>query len=767
MVKTISTIVLAMIRRFKWLILAMIIVSALGSSMMVGLFGAYESLKKSSYDYLSNYGYPDITLNTSYKDQLDSTALSKVEGVEKTCSRIVFQTGIQSESDSSLASKVTCFTNDDLESFYFYEGNKDSDGLFVEKKFATDNNIKLDSYLTMKLPMLGEKKFQVKAIVTSPDCLYGKQSSASWGQNIRFGLIFMPESVYSTILMGFDPPFNQYLVKTKEGFDNQTVLDSLKSTFGDKVSSSFTKEDSEVMKKINNNLGPLKSLSIYLPLIFFVGAVLVLSLFLSQIIRQYHSELGILTAIGFTKTQLMIAISILVLGLTLIASLLAVGIGTGLMNVAFGLFMKAIRIPVGKVQLDVGATLLAALIGIVIGQVASLISEAMIFKTSPLELMSTSPKVKVEPETIADKGPYKNSKATTKLVVLSFLRSKGRFVVSAICLLASIFLITASCSFHYSKEGILNQLFEVRLVSDAQIGFTSYPTSDTLNEIKNTEGVTSVEECSFLSATVSFNGQSEDININGVPSNHSLMNIPDDNQGIISSVDGFVLESHTAKRLGIQAGDNVLLNDQEIKVAALSNQYVYRISYLPLEESFNYGSYEGIVFCKLSDKEALKEKAFSLDDYYGITFKDELLKASKEEFAVYDVGVYIAILFSMVMGFIIVFNAEQTNLLEQKKTLSIMRVLGVKMSQISLWTFLKILLQLGLAFLVGLPLGTLVSKAILASMNTLIREYPLIINPYPYLITIGVVLLFSLVSHFICMQKVRHWNLAINTKSRT
>jgi len=69
-----------------------------------------------------------------------------------------------------------------------------------------------------------------------------------------------------------------------------------------------------------------------LPLCFYAGALLVSCVFLLQMVRQYRKQLGILTAIGYTKGQLILIVSLLSLLITLVSAILAVAIGALLAN---------------------------------------------------------------------------------------------------------------------------------------------------------------------------------------------------------------------------------------------------------------------------------------------------------------------------------------------------------------------------------------------------------------------------------------------------
>ena len=132
----------------------------------------------------------------------------------------------------------------------------------------------------------------------------------------------------------------------------------------------------------------------------------------------------------------------------------------------------------------------------------------------------------------------------------------------------------SSCSFHYSKEAIINQLYGVRFNNDCQIVYSQFPDSTEIDNIKAIAGVDKVETYSYYSAEVSFNGKAESISINGVPENNSLLKIPNETDGIIGNIEGFVLEKHTAKNLDVKVGDYVSLDGKSTLVTALSNQFI-------------------------------------------------------------------------------------------------------------------------------------------------------------------------------------------------
>lgn len=780
MVNAFGKAILSIIRRFKWLFLAMMTVTALGSSLLIGLQGASQSLLDTYENYYSEYCYQDGTINVDLllTQPASISDIESIDGVKSAEARLVVPYIANVEDGSSVYGQVFLIPEHNFQKFYVYEEDESITGIYVNQKFAEYNHI-----------TIGENKFtlnlggftallNVQAIVTSPECLYMRPESNSWGYDRSYGFIFAPQKYVEEILTNYlesdlsgivDPdniPYNQVIYLTEDGYDNEAVAQEIIAKIGEtNVTSHSTYETSNVKLLMDSNVKPVNTVATWLPTFFFLSASLILILFLSQIIRQYRKEIGIFSALGYTKWQIFWILSIIVLGMTLFASLFAGVIGYGLSNITYSLFMGSVSLPpIGTATVSMGVCFIALGVSALVGQIAVVISGSSVFSISPSEIMSarsaSERKIKPTPKYLEKCSPL------TKVSYTSTMRAKKRFLLSAVCLTASLTLIATAVCFHYSKDKILSELFDVRLVHDCEIIYNQAPSAETFSSIENTEGVTKAEQYSYLTATIAKGEKKEDIVLNGVPEQYELINIPKAGGGTISSVDGLVLESHTANRLGAHIGDEVTLNGTTFTVTALSNQNVLRISYIPIASSNSVASsYIGIILVNTTDRDTLQTQA-STDDYYiGITFLADLKKNSTKDFAILDVGVSIVIGFALAMALVIVFNMEQTNLLEEERNLAVMRILGFQINQLSLSWYMQLVIQLIMACIVGLPLGGLTAWWVLQIMGTPLRTYPMVNLLLPFVISVAVVWFFATVSHFICMRQIKKWDLARKTKS--
>ena len=114
----------------------------------------------------------------------------------------------------------------------------------------------------------------------------------------------------------------------------------------------------------------------------------------------------------------------------------------------------------------------------------------------------------------------------------------------------------------------------------------------------------------------------------------------------------------------------------------------------------------------------------------------------------------------------IVINIAQTNLLEKKRELCVLRTLGFQHNDISKKWFVQSFLQFIFSCIIGLPAGMLIAKYGLEKLSTSTREYIFANSINEYIFTIILVLAYVVISHFIAMSSMKKWDLVENVKDK-
>ena len=235
---------------------------------------------------------------------------------------------------------------------------------------------------------------------------------------------------------GYEMFCNQFLIYFKDGADSKSELEKLKAILENEeisVKSSFIYEDSAVKNRIDVNLEPIETMSIFMPMVFFIIILIVVFMFMSLIIKQSRREIGILRALGFSKASIKMLYCEVNFIVSVFSIVLGSVIGYCLMRYVGDYYKDFFPLPEFTFKVNIGMYLLSALLTIVVGQISTLISTGTISKILPSEAMSRPAPETAEIPKILQKLTAKSS-PMTKFSVATMLRNKMRFVFSVICI---------------------------------------------------------------------------------------------------------------------------------------------------------------------------------------------------------------------------------------------------------------------------------------------------------------------------------------------
>ncbi len=869
------------IKKYLKLLISIMLVSAMGCSIMTGLSSAYVSLEGSLNDYVTDYNYPDAVITTDITNRKNVSKLTAFDSVSKVNARLFGDSYIQSKEGRYLSVRFFTFNSDDEQKFHFWSkkdsGNKDF--IYLEYNYAKDNNVTAGDTISFRLDQEYRDYF-VAGIVSMPETLSVQPTDDAFGSNADFGYAYAPLSLLnkeyelwyekesdelekrqseldkklndakSTLSQSkskldedkellsekqaqlletydeteseklqseidklentvneekekyqkdrdqilssleneqeeleddrndlensesYDVLCDQFLIYFNEGADKKSELEKLKNVLEhDKISvlSSFTYEDSAVKKRIDVNLEPIETMSIFMPMIFFIIILIVVFMFMSLIIKQSRREIGILRALGFSKTSIKLTFC----GVNLIVSVFSILLGTLvgylLMRYVGDYYTAFFPLPDFTYSFNSGMYILSAVLTIITGQISTLISTGTISRILPSEAMSRPAPETAELPRLVEKITAGTS-PMTKFSITTMLRNKGRFIFSVICISASVMMIFSSLAFITSKNYLLHQLYDERINYDCQIFFKEDPTDEFIKELNDLEFVTQVHRLPYYKADISYGKNSKSAVINAIDSNNDLVGVYDLNDTKLDIPEsGIVLERHLAQELGAGKGDTVKIDGKEFKIAELSDQCISRVQYVSTETAKKLGdSTFGSVICKISEKDEQKLQEFLTknNSYLYSVFTRLSYQSNEKIFKTYDLAAWIIIGFAIVIGLVIVINTAQTNLLEKKRELCVLRTLGFRHGEISLKWFVQSIFQFVFSCLIGLPSGVYIAKTALFRLSTEGREYVFANSFSEYVFTVLLVLLYIIVSHFIAMNSMKRWDLVESVKDK-
>lgn len=562
---------------------------------------------------------------------------------------------------------------------------------------------------------------------------------------------------------GYGAFHNQFLLWFAAGADPETTLAAAEATLAPtQVKSSYAYADSPVKRRLDDNIVPLRSLSYFMPAVFFGVVLIVAFLFMSLIVRQSRTNIGVLRALGkgtgyiralFCGLGLLVAAAAVPLGLAL---------GYGLVRYTADYYIDFFKLPSVSCRFDIAMLLAATLLTVVVVQLATLVGTQLISSIQPSEALARSlPSATRVPKVVGWLTAHLDE--LDKFSVVSLLRNPVRLAFSVACIAASAAIIFAAQSFLASKNYLVYQEFEQRLHYDAQLFFSEEPSDELLGELDAFDYVSDAQRVGFYSCTIRCGSLSLEATVEALQQGSDLVGIHD-NRGRRLEVpeQGIILDAHTAQRLGATVGSIVFVDGVPLRVQALSRQDVGRVQYLSLEQADALGAGTlGCVICRIlpDGQQELLHELSKRDDYVFAVFTDVLYDSSAQLYATYDLSAWILTSFAVAIGALVMLNVMQTNMLERKRELCVLRTLGFAHRRLSRALFCQTMLYVALACLVGLPIGKAVALRALALISTPNRSFAYANGLREYTTTATIVLGYAVASHFLAMRVMRHWDI--------
>ncbi len=570
---------------------------------------------------------------------------------------------------------------------------------------------------------------------------------------------------------GYQALCNQFLLRFSPGASPEEVLRQARAVLEDAgVQKTVLYPDSPVKHRIDANLIPMETMSNLIPLVFFSIALVVVYLFMALMIRQCRREIGILRALGFSRVRvvsLFVCVGFIVsLGAILLGFALSLAVRG---FICYYFYDILFHLPVRTMVFSWQRFLLSAASTAAVVVLSTLVSASSISSVQPSEAMS-----RPRPSTVKVSRPIqwltRGVSPFLKFSIISLLRNKLRFLFSSFCLAGSVVMIFTSFSLISSSNEILRQIFDRCIHYDCQI-FIRPDAGDSLRTALSTLScVSEVENLDYYSASISLDGRTEMATVNTVGENTALLSVEDQKkQPIPLSGNGIVLEKHLAESLGVHPGETVWVNGSPLPVSGVSQQSGSRIQYVTeSQRAILGGSILRSLICRVPSERENELMRF-LAEENDVLFASFTHSAYSAYVVLLSGAVtisFVLVFFAITIGMVIVMNTSQTNLLEQKKELCVLRTLGFQHREISRYWFAQSLLHFVVSCIFGFPGGIFLTIKTLEKLEVANRTYTFVNSPGDYALTAALVLGFIILSHFLTMRSMKKWDIVEVVKEK-
>ncbi len=535
----------------------------------------------------------------------------------------------------------------------------------------------------------------------------------------------------------------------------------------------------------DNDANIVEAVSNVFPVFFFLVAALICMTTMNRMVEEQRTQIGVLKALGYSNAAIMAKFMFYA------GSAATIGALTGLAGGTW-LFPKTIwegyRIMYTMGELTYLFNGWLALLSVL---AAILCSVGAAFFSCRYELYS------VPANLIRPKAPkngkriflekitfiWKRLKFLHKVSVRNLVRYKKRFFMMILGISGCAALLVAGFGIRDSVANVADQQYDEVQIYDIGVTFdTPLTESDMEMMTEQTAGVLAQTAYRYEeSADIDFKGKTKSVYM-VIPENveeiTDFINLHTKQGEAIPypTVGEAVITAKVAENMGIRAGDEILLRDNDmnvirVRISALCENFVYNYIYLNKETyreqigaEPEYKSAYAIV-TEDTDLHAAAAFVSDIGDVLSVSVTQDMRDRISTMMQSMDYIVALIILCAGCLAFIVLYNLTNINITERIREIATIKVLGFYARETADYVFRENLMLTGLGAVVGLLLGKLLHWFIMYNINIDMISFKTYISPLSYGLSLLLTYVFAVFVNGIMFFKLEKINMAESLKS--
>lgn len=498
------------------------------------------------------------------------------------------------------------------------------------------------------------------------------------------------------------------------------------------------------------------------PIFFFFIAALITFTTMTRMVEENRREIGTLKALGYSRFEISIKYIIYALSAAAIGIVLGSVIGTHTLPrlifvlssdrynfsgvTAFYLPRPIIQASIAFLFASLGAALLV------------LFRELHEKPADLLQPKAPKPGKRIFLERLTP--IWSRMSFNSKVSYRNLFRYKSRMIMAVIGIAGCAALMVAGVGLKDSLSSVGDKQFGPIIDYDAIVTLKDQPDEAKVNMI--------FSQNKKLTSELAMMNQTVELKQKGQANQKLTMMVPKDrqkfkeylhlkNQGEKFNLpnDGAVITQKMAELFNLEKGDNLTVHDEDqqtfkVKIANIADNYLGNFLYLSKDyyqqargKDFKMNSYllKSKKMTKSEEKE-LSQKLLSSGQVVNTSFISTQIEAQEQSMDNLDGIVWIFVVLSGLLAFIVLYNLTNINVSERVRELSTIKVLGFYDREVTSYIFRENFVFTILGILFGYGLGIILTKFILdqASMETI--TFPLVIRLGAYLSSGGLTILF-------------------------
>ena len=539
------------------------------------------------------------------------------------------------------------------------------------------------------------------------------------------------------------------------------------------------------------------------PFMLFLVAALVALTTMTRMVEDERGQIGTYKALGYSAPRIagrylayaaLASIAGAALGIAVLAQVLPV-----VVMYAYAIIYAVPQLPL-PLPIDPVIALSSGGLGVGVTLVATLAAVGSALRETPAQLMQPrAPKAgrRILLERI--RPLWRRLSFLRKVAARNLFRYKKRLFMTVIGISGCTALLLVGFGLHDAIWDII----------DNQFGpIIHYNTTVTLNEDAGEKDAGLVErllgDCGaellsrarILNVRVGSTGAEDSLSVQAVvPEDANAFDRTLSTRERLSQRDvpisdtGVLLAEKAAKKLGVSAGDTVVLYEQdaignavgegvELRVEGVVENYVGNIAYLGRgcwDELLGAGVVDegeprfSTLYVNVPEDASLRDELVEKLEGTGlvstVVFTDETVEMYRDMLSSVDMIVVVLIVSAAALAAVVLYNLTNINIGERVRKIATLKVLGFKRREVSAYIFREVLILTLIGDVLGLVLGTWLEGYVIVTAEVDVVMFGRVIHPASYVYAFVLTLVFSALVMLVMRRKLDRIDMVESLKS--
>lgn len=503
------------------------------------------------------------------------------------------------------------------------------------------------------------------------------------------------------------------------------------------------------------------------PLIFFLVASLVSLTTMTRMVQEKRIEIGTLKALGYSRAAIVSHYLIYSLAASAAGSIIGALIGFRLFPpLIMNAYGSLYSIPDSITPFNISSALQASMIAVFFTCAAAAAATIDELREVPASLMRPKP-AKSGKTILLEKIDFiwRKLSFTEKVTARNIFRYKQRFFMTVIGIASCTGLMITGFGLKEAIIGATKAQFSNIYRYDMQGTLSRNADEFHKNDIK--EKALKDQNIKTILFTYSKNSSVKGENSKSydayvvVPEDKALfnsyINLTMKDKELKLDDDGVILTEKFSKLINKKAGDKIeiTINDKvvEAKISAITEHYIQHYIYMSpayyqkiTGSDIAFNSFYGLLNNRSETEENNTSGALkSIRSINSVAFKNNVYGDYNRSIYSVNSVVLILIISAGVLAFVVIYNLTNINITERRRELATIKLLGFYDHELAAYIYRENMILTAIGSLIGIPVGILLNRFIIAAAETDILMFSQKISPVYFLYAILLTILFSVV----------------------